>query len=64
MPSLNPEPTLSATRTVVVLDRELPKGLAANAAAILALTLGVPRPALVGEDFEDAAGGTQLGLLR
>jgi hypothetical protein len=49
---------------VVVLDRELPKGLAANAAAILALTLGVPRPALVGEDFEDAAGGTQLGLLR
>jgi hypothetical protein len=62
MPS-SPETSLSATRTVVVLDRELPKGLAANAAAILALTLGVHRPGLVGADFEDAAGASHLGLI-
>jgi hypothetical protein len=53
---------VAATRTVVVLDRDLPKGLAANAAAVLALTLGARRPALVGADFEDAAGGAHLGL--
>jgi uncharacterized protein DUF2000 len=51
-----------ATRTVVVIDRSLPKGLAANAAAVLALTLGVQRPGLVGPDFEDADGSRHLGL--
>jgi hypothetical protein len=51
-----------ATRTVVVIDRALPKGLAANAAAVLALTLGARRPALVGPDFHDGAGEHHPGL--
>jgi hypothetical protein len=49
-------------RTVVVIDRELPKGLAANAAAVLALTLGVKRPELIGAEFRDAAGISHHGL--
>ena len=57
-----PEPDTTTTRTVVVIDRSLPKGLAANAAAVLALTLGVHRPTLVGPDFEDAEGRRHLGL--
>jgi hypothetical protein len=57
-----PNPETLTTRTVVVLDRELPKGLAANAAAVLAVTLGVHRPDVVGPDFVDAEGRTHLGL--
>ena len=52
----------TTTRTVIVIDRELPKGLAANVTAVLAITLGVHRPTLVGADFEDADGRTHLGL--
>jgi hypothetical protein len=57
-------PALAATttRTVIVVDRDLPKGLAANVTAVLAITLGVQCPSLVGPDFEDAAGRTHLGL--
>jgi Protein of unknown function (DUF2000) len=58
-----PAPETTVTRTVVVIDRTLPKGLAANAAAVLAITLGVHRPDLVGADFEDAAGSPHLGLI-
>jgi hypothetical protein len=57
-----PPPETTATRTVVVIDRELPKGLAANVTAVLAITLGVHRPDLVGPDFEDADGRVHLGL--
>ncbi len=59
----NGSPPLAATLTVVVIDRELPKGLAANAAAVLSLTLGAHRPALVGADFTDGSGGEHLGLI-
>ena len=61
---LTEPPALDATttRTVVVVDRTLPKGLAANVTAVLAITLGVHRPALIGPDFEDAAGRVHLGL--
>jgi hypothetical protein len=50
-------------RTVVVIDRDLPKGLAANAAAVLALTTGARRPELVGADFADADGAPHAGLI-
>ena len=53
---------VTTTRTVAVIDRSLPKGLAANVTAVLAITLGVHRPTLVGPDFEDADGRTHLGL--
>ena len=61
---LTEPPALDATttRTVVVIDRTLPKGLAANVTAVLAITLGVHRPGLIGPDFEDAAGRVHLGL--
>jgi hypothetical protein len=61
--TLTPQPETTATRTVVVIDRALPKGLAANAAAILALTLGVHRPQLIGAPFEDADGTEHPGLI-
>jgi hypothetical protein len=63
MTSTAPAPRTTATRTVLVIDRELPKGLAANAAAILALTLGVHRPQLIGAGFDDASGTPHLGLI-
>jgi hypothetical protein len=56
--SPRPEPT----RTVLVIDRELPIGLAANAAAVLALTLGALEPDLAGEDFTDGSGEPHPGL--
>src|SRR5690349_19883206 len=61
---LTEPPALDAatTRTVAVIDRSLSKGLAANVTAVLAITLGVHRPGLIGPDFEDADGRTHLGL--
>lgn len=54
---------LRTIRSVVVVDRDLPKGLAANAAAVLAITLGARTPELIGADFEDGAGGAHPGLM-
>lgn len=51
------------TRTVIVIDQDLAIGFAANAAALVALTLGARRPELPGADFVDAAGGRHPGLL-
>ena len=45
-----------ADRCVIVLDRDLPIGRAANAAAVIALTIGQRHPALVGDPFLDASG--------
>ena len=53
----------TAVRTVIVIDRDLPKGLAANAAAVLAHGFGARMPGLVGADFADAAGGSHAGLI-
>ena len=41
----------NGTRCVVVVDEALAPGLAANAAAVMAVTLGAKLPAMVGEDF-------------
>ena len=51
------------TRCVVVVDEGLAPGLAANAAAVIALTLGTKLPDLVGEDFTDGAGERHPGLI-
>jgi hypothetical protein len=53
----------NGTRCVVVLDEALAPGLAANAAAVMAMTLGAKLPALVGEEFTDGAGETHPGLI-
>ena len=48
---------------MVVVDEALAPGLAANAAAVMAMTLGTKVPALVGEDFADGAGERHPGLI-
>ena len=48
---------------MVVVDEALAPGLAANAAAVMAMTLGAKLPALVGEDFADGAGERHPGLI-
>jgi hypothetical protein len=53
----------ATVRCVVVLDESLPPGLAANAAAVLAVTLGVRVPGLLGSDVEDADGERHPGLI-
>jgi hypothetical protein len=50
-------------RCVIVVDEDLPAGLAANAAAVLALTLGAREPGLVGSDFVDADAEPHPGLI-
>jgi Protein of unknown function (DUF2000) len=50
-------------RCVIVVDRELPAGRAANAAAVIALTLGKRHPDLAGPDLVDASGWAHPGLI-
>ncbi len=54
-----PEPQ----RCVAVIDAGLAAGKAANAAAVMALTLGARHPDLVGEPLIDAAGNMHAGLI-
>src|SRR5215831_7728611 len=49
-------------RTVIVVDRDLPMGRAANAAAVLAVSLGATHPDTPGPDLVDASGGRHRGL--
>jgi hypothetical protein len=50
-------------RCVIVVDSALPVGRAANAAAVIALTVGQRHPALVGEPLGDASGVEHPGLI-
>jgi hypothetical protein len=52
----------SAQRCVIVVDEDLAPGLAANAAAVLALTLGATVEGLLGPDLVDADGDVHPGL--
>lgn len=58
-----PVPATAPERLVVVVDEALPPGLAANAAAVLAFSLGAQLPDFVGADFHDADGGDHAGLI-
>jgi hypothetical protein len=51
-------------KCVVVVDEDLAPGKAANAAAVMAMTLGTKVPDLIGEDFADGAGTAHAGLFR
>lgn len=51
-------------RCVIIVDESLPPGLAANAAGVLAVTLGSTLPGLVGEDVVDGDGHRHPGLIR
>ncbi len=50
-------------RCVAVIDAGLPLGKAANAAAVMALTMGARHPHLVGDALIDAAGNPHAGLI-
>jgi len=52
------------TKCVVVVDEALAPGKAANAAAVIAMTLGTKVPELIGGDFSDGAGAAHAGLFR
>ena len=54
-----PEPR----RCVIVIDKALPIGRAANAAAVIALALGNRHPHLSGPDLIDASGHAHPGLI-
>ncbi|MDR5774804.1 DUF2000 domain-containing protein [Caballeronia sp. LP006] len=57
------EPSARPQRCVIVVDSELPPGRAANAAAVLALTVGQRHPSLVGAPLVDASGHAHPGLI-
>jgi len=50
-------------RCVAVIDQALPIGKAANAAAVLALTMGKRQPHLAGAPLVDASGYPHPGLI-
>lgn len=50
-------------RCVIIVDRALPPGRAANAAAVLALTIGQRHPSLVGPPLVDVNGQSMPGLI-
>jgi hypothetical protein len=57
------EETLTADRKlVIVVDRDLAPGFAANTTAVLALTVGAKHPELIGADLIDASGQEHLGI--
>lgn len=55
--------TTQPERCVIVVDQTLPPGLAANAAAVLALSIGAWFPQLPGHDMVDADGSAHPGLI-
>jgi hypothetical protein len=56
-------PPVSLERCVIVVDKDLSAGHAANAAAVVALTIGQRHAVLVGESFVDESGFTHPGLI-
>ena len=50
-------------KCVLVIDDALPRGVAANAAAICGITLGKLLPEAVGPDVTDRNGNTHLGIV-
>lgn len=51
-----------ANKLVVVIDADVPVGVALNAAALLGVGLGSHVPDLVGEDSTDGSGGDHPGI--
>lgn len=50
-------------KCVMVIDENLPRGIIANTAAILGITLGKMVPELIGEDAKDASLMMHLGII-
>ena len=60
---MDPRDSAEPSRCVIVVDAGLPTGRAANAAAVIALTMGRKRPELAGADLVDGAGAVHPGLI-
>lgn len=56
-------PRVLPERCVIVVDKDLSVGHAANAAAVVVLTIGQRHPVLVGEPFVDGSGFAHPGLI-
>jgi hypothetical protein len=56
-------PRVEEMRCVALIDESLPVGKAANAAAVMALTMGARHPHLVGAALLDSAGNLHPGLV-
>lgn len=54
---------MNELRCVVVLNSDLPVGKAANAAAVISLTLGQRHPDFVGSQLVDGSGKSYPGLI-
>ena len=54
---------LKNEKCVMIIDENLPLGIAANTAAILGITLGKEMPQVVGEDVTDKTGNEHLGII-
>ncbi len=50
-------------KCVMIMDENLPRGLLANAAAIMGITLGKKMPEVVGADVTDQSGCRHLGII-
>jgi hypothetical protein len=57
------DPPPETLRCVIVIDESLPAGLAANAAAMVAVTVGATVDGLPGADLVDADGNVHPGLV-
>ncbi|WP_066193427.1 DUF2000 domain-containing protein [Gracilibacillus timonensis] len=55
---------MKETKTVLVIDENLPLGLIANTAAILGVTLGMKAPEMIGEDVSDHSGVKHAGIVK
>lgn len=54
---------LQNEKCVMVIDEQLPRGIIANTAAVIGITLGKAMPEVVGEDVRDESGHTHLGII-
>ncbi len=50
-------------KCVMVIDESLPRGLLANTAAIMGITLGMKMPEVVGADVTDQSGNEHFGII-
>ncbi len=53
---------LQDSKVAIVIDRGLPPGLAANTAAVLALTLGRQVESIIGPELKDGSGSMHAGI--
>ncbi|WP_027363000.1 DUF2000 domain-containing protein [Desulfospira joergensenii] len=51
-------------KIVMIINKELSPGLAANTAAVLGISLGNADPKILGPDLEDASSGIHRGITR